>query len=117
MNVQEETQQQPIADNQAADKQEATTAAEPVKKSFDDDDGIMRVSAKEKKMGARIGYLINRLKSGQPCTLQACGSAVNTAIWMSSVVRSQMGDIHQVVSLTEKKATDDNSKERDIMGI
>ena len=67
MNVQEETQQQHIADNQAADKQPAS--AEPVKKSFEDDDGIMRVSAKEKKMGARIGYLINRLKSGQPCTL------------------------------------------------
>lgn len=111
MSVQEQTQQL-NADNKAA-----AAEAPAEKRSFENDDGIIRVSAKEKNKGRQIGYALNRLKADHPVTLQACGSAINSAIFMSSAIRTKLGDVHQVVSLTEKKDDRDDKKGREIMGI
>jgi hypothetical protein len=63
-------------------------------RKFADDDGIMRVSSKMQNMRARIGWLIKRLDSDQAATLMAYGSAISTAIWMASVARNKVGDVH-----------------------
>ncbi len=76
-------------------------------KKFADDDGVMRVAAKQQNLRARLGWLIQRLNSDQPVTLLAYGSAIGTAIWMSSVVRNKVGDVHQVSSLLEHTFKDD----------
>jgi transketolase C-terminal domain/subunit len=63
----------------------------------------MRISRREKNVHARIHFLISRLKSGQTITLIAFGYAVSTAIWMASIIRTKLGDVHQLLSLTELK--------------
>lgn len=67
----------------------------------------MRVSAKQQNLRARLGWLTQRLNNDQPVTLLAYGSAICTAIWMSSVVRNKVGDVHQVLSLLEHTFKDD----------
>lgn len=54
-------------------------------------------------MRQRVSYLMARLKSGNSATLQAYGTAINTAIWMANIIRNKMGDIHQLVTICELK--------------
>lgn len=68
----------------------------------------MRIATKMQNMRARIGWLIQRLSSDQPATLLAFGSAIGTAIWIASVVRNKVGDVHQVTSLLEQTFKDDD---------
>ena len=68
-----------------------------------DDDGVVRVSNKEGKMRASIGYLMSRLNEGHTTTLQAYGQAVTKAILISSIVRTKIGGLHQVTHLCEMK--------------
>lgn len=75
----------------------ADTNAEPLEKK--EDDGICRISSKEKNLRARIGYCLNRLSSGHPITLQAYGQAVNKAILVSSICRTKVGDLHMLTKL------------------
>jgi len=77
-------------------------------RKYADEDGIMRIATKMQNMRARIGWLIQRLSSDQPATLLAFGSAIGTAIWIASVVRNKVGDVHQVTSLLEQTFKDDD---------
>ena len=90
----------------ASEEKVASPAQRRVKK-FTDDDGVMRVSTKQQNLRARLGWLIQRLANDQPVTLLAYGSAIGTAVWMSSVVRNKVGDVHQVSSLLEHTFKDD----------
>jgi hypothetical protein len=89
------------------EKEVATSVQQRRVRRVADDDGVMRVSAKQQNLRARLGWLIQRLNGDQPATLLAYGSAIGTAIWMASVVRNMVGDVHQVSSLLEHTFNDD----------
>jgi len=67
----------------------------------------MRVASKMQNMRARIGWLIERLKSNQTASLVAYGAAISTAIWLASIARNKVGDVHQITSLHELASKDD----------
>jgi len=108
MSVHEETQ------TLIADKNAAAPETSALKRRNEIDDGIIRVSAKEKNKGKQIGYAVNRLKGDQQVTLQAIGSAINSAIFMANAIRTKLGSIHQLVSLTESR---EEQTAREVMGI
>ena len=100
-----------VADGQTA--LEITTMPQPdgvvkttegkVTVSFDNEEGVVLISQKEKGIHKKMAYMIKRLKSGQPVTLQAYGLAINTAIWFASMIRNKIGDLHQITTLLEMK--------------
>lgn len=108
MSVHEETQ------TLIADRNAAAPETSALKRRNEIDDGIIRVSAKEKNKGKQIGYAVNRLKGDQQVTLQAIGSAISSAIFMANAIRTKLGSIHQLVSLTESR---EEQTAREVMGI
>ena len=53
--------------------------------------------------GQKLKYLFAMLKQDKPVTIKASGNAISQAIRMSCVVRSRIGDLHQVTTLHELK--------------
>ena len=90
-----------------SEEKNPSTITERKVRRYADEDGIMRVATKMQNMRARIGWLIQRLNSNQPVTLLAFGSAISTAIWMASIARNKVGDVHQITSLLEQTFKDD----------
>lgn len=64
---------------------------------------MLYVSAQMKNAGQKIGYLFAILKQDRPVSLKAYGSAIAKAIGIATLVRSKLGNLHQVVRVTESK--------------
>lgn len=82
---------------------EPTNPPTPVfQKVIDDLTGEIKISYRDSRKKV-IKMICDRIQSGKPATLLAFNSAISQAIWTATCVKSQIGNLHELVSLSEAK--------------
>jgi hypothetical protein len=101
-------------DHVSSASQEDKPVDRKVTKNYVDENGVVRVSSKKQNLRGRIFQILKGLKEGQQVKLQGYGNAINTTVWLSTLVRDKLGGVHQMTSFIELK---DEKTGRETCGV
>ena len=101
-------------DHVSSASQEDKPVDRKVTKNYIDENGVVRISSKKQNLRGRIYQILKQLKEGQQVKLQGYGNAVNTTVWLATLIRDKLGGVHQMTSFIELK---DEKTGRETCGV